>query len=51
MTKYFHQIAESEKTINESPNPIAEAEKIIAKIIKPLSNEHTNKDQFTYRAS
>ena len=51
MTKSIHQTIEFEKIINESLDHIAEAEKIIAKIIKPLSNEHTNKDQFTYRAS
>ena len=51
MTEHFHQIIESEKTINESPDPMAEAEKAIAKIVGSLGDEHTNRDQFAYRAS
>ena len=51
MTEHFHQIIESEKTINESPDPIAEVEKTIAKITGSFSNKHTNRDQFAYRAS
>ena len=51
MVKYFHQIAESKKTINESPDPMAEVKKIMAKIAGSLGDEHTNRDQFAYRAS
>ena len=51
MAKRFRQIIESKKTINESLNPIAEAEKIIIKIAGSLSDEHTNRDQFAYKAS
>ena len=51
MAECFCRIAESKKTINESPDPIAEAEKTMAKIIKSLSDEHINKNQFTYGAS
>ena len=44
MAECFRQIAESEKTMNESPNPIVEAKKTIAKIAESLSDKHTNKD-------
>ena len=44
MAKYFCQIAKSKKTINESPDPIVEAEKIMAKIVGSLSDKYTNKD-------
>ena len=51
MAKRFRQIAESKKTINESSNPMAKAEKIIAKIAGSLGDKHTNRDQFAYGAS
>ena len=51
IAKSFYQIAEFKKTINESLDYIEEIEKTIAKIARALSNEHTNKDQSTYRAS
>ena len=44
MAKRFHQIIESEKTINKSPNPMAEAEKTMAKIARSFSDKYTNKD-------
>ena len=47
----FHQIVKFEKTINKSLDHIAEAEKAMAKITGSLSDKHTNKDQFAYRAS
>ena len=40
----FYRITESKKTINESPDPIAEVKKIIIKIVGSLSDEYTNKD-------
>ena len=51
MAERFRQIAESEKTMNESPDPMAEAEKTMAKIAGSLGDEHTNRDQFAYKAS
>ena len=47
----FYQIVEFKKTINKSLDYIVEAEKAITKIAGSLSNKHTNRDQFAYRAS
>jgi hypothetical protein len=51
IAKSFRQIIEFKKTINKSYNYIGEAEKTIAGITGAFSNEHTNRDQSTYRAS
>ena len=44
MAECFHQIAESKKTMNESPDPMAEAKKTMAKIVGSLSDKYINKD-------
>jgi hypothetical protein len=51
MAESIYQIIKFKKTINESLDHIVKAEKAIAKIIGSFSNKHTNKDQFSYRAS
>jgi hypothetical protein len=44
MAESIHQITKFEKTINESLDYIAEAEKAMAKITGSFSDKHTNKD-------
>jgi hypothetical protein len=44
MAKSIYQITEFKKTINESLDHIAEAEKAMAKIAGSLGDKHTNKD-------
>ena len=51
IAKSFCQIVKFEKTINESLDHIAEAEKAMAKIVGFLSDKYTNRDQFAHRAS
>jgi hypothetical protein len=51
MAESIRQIIKFKKTINESLDYIAEAEKAIAKIVGFFGDKYTNRDQFTYRAS
>jgi hypothetical protein len=51
IAKSFRRIIEFKKTINKSLNYIGEVEKTIARIIGAFSDENTNRDQSTYRAS
>ena len=44
MAESFRQIAEFEKTMNNSLDYMAEAEKTMAKIAGSLGDEHTNRD-------
>ena len=51
MAESIRQIIEFKKTINESLDHMAEAEKAIAKIVRSLGDKYTNRDQFAYGAS
>jgi hypothetical protein len=51
MAESIRQIIEFKKTINESLDHMAEAEKAMVKIVGSFSDKYTNKDQFVYGAS